>query len=234
MHLKNQLARFCLLAVLALGLIGTMPAFAAYELSISGAGSCMDPGACAAGFTLVGGPGTGVISFSGSSGSVVSVTAGLAPPTVSLPVLMDVSSVNVATTGAAVLTVTWSATGYTLPIPPNFFVMNAGGTVTAPAGSSVLYEAFVDSGNVLSATTTLIGSLSFGTNPFSGSFSSPVLAGGNPYSLTQRLTFTFTGRGTASGDFELAAVPEPASVILFGGILLLTVGAIRRRAAHRA
>jgi hypothetical protein len=51
-----------------------------------------------------------------------------------------------------------------------------------------------------------------------------------PYSLG--LSFTLnnpTTAGVASGDLALDAVPEPTSVALFGTVLLLTAGAIRRK-----
>jgi hypothetical protein len=51
-----------------------------------------------------------------------------------------------------------------------------------------------------------------------------------PYSVGVVLTLANPAtRGTASGDIGLNAIPEPAGVALFGGVLLFTVSAIRRR-----
>jgi hypothetical protein len=46
----------------------------------------------------------------------------------------------------------------------------------------------------------------------------------------QELSVTTTGSGFLSGDFQVDIVPEPASVVLLGGILLLTARTLRRRA----
>jgi hypothetical protein len=139
---------------------------------------------------------------------------------------MDTVTLNIASAGAGTLTITWSDQDWAWP---GGFIMQAGGTLTAPVGSSVLYEAFVNNSNVLSATTTEIGELGpFGPGAYAGSISSGVT--GIPlYSLTQRLTLTFTGSGTVSGNFELLAVPEPASVALLGGVLLVTCAALKRK-----
>jgi hypothetical protein len=52
----------------------------------------------------------------------------------------------------------------------------------------------------------------------------------NPYELS--LLFANTGPGgpgSTSGDIQLNAVPEPVSVALMGGVVLVAVGAIRRK-----
>jgi hypothetical protein len=140
---------------------------------------------------------------------------------------MDTVTLNILSAGAATMTITWSDQGWTDLLG---FVLNAGGTLSAPAGSSVLYETFLNNANVLSAQTVLVGALGpFGPGAFAGSVSPAVVASATPYSLTQKLTIVFTGPGLVSGDFELQQVPEPAGVALLGGVLLVTFGALRRK-----
>jgi hypothetical protein len=52
----------------------------------------------------------------------------------------------------------------------------------------------------------------------------------NPYSLAIVLSLDNpTGTGTASGDIALDSVPEPTSIVLLGGVLLVTGGGLRRK-----
>src|SRR5260370_8591992 len=56
----------------------------------------------------------------------------------------------------------------------------------------------------------------------------------NPYSLGIVLSLINPHAGGASGDIQMNAVPEPASVMLLGGILLFTVSTVRRKARHNS
>ena len=56
-----------------------------------------------------------------------------------------------------------------------------------------------------------------------------------PYSLGLVVTLANpSGLSTFSGDAAIDAVPEPASVVLLGGVMLLTMGALRRKLRHNA
>jgi hypothetical protein len=79
-----------------------------------------------------------------------------------------------------------------------------------------------------------IFSLDFPTPPVGyGSFNPVATAVGNtttPYSLG--LSFSIvnpTSSGSASGDLAIDFVPEPASIALFGGVLLFAMNALRRK-----
>jgi hypothetical protein len=80
-----------------------------------------------------------------------------------------------------------------------------------------------------STTSTLITSFTVPTGSYhvAGDGSGNTV---NPYELS--LLFAMdrpTGPGILSGDIKLNAVPEPASVALLGGVLLVAVTAIRRK-----
>jgi hypothetical protein len=128
----------------------------------------------------------------------------------------------------------------------------------APPASSFSFSPSGSSSNMLTETaaawtgvnnfdtTTPLGSLSFGacgaqTPPASTcTFGNTVVTNVNSavptYSATIQAAISThdTHGGTMSLDYQLAAasVPEPAVVTLLGGVLLLTAGAIRRKAAR--
>jgi hypothetical protein len=155
---------------------------------------------------------------------------GSSGPAVTYPQMLDLNSINVAATGAGTIQILWSA---------NNFNLYGGGFTEVYGGtgqnSSVRYSTYYDAGNNPLALTTLIadtGVMGPFVSPtgYSGSVGGAHLAPGSNYSLTQKLVLSFSGVGQDSGNFALNSVPEPASVALFGGVLLFTVGAIRRKA----
>ncbi len=155
---------------------------------------------------------------------------GLSGESVTYPQLMDLNSVDIAATGAGTLQILWSAADF--DIAGGFNVVY-GGTAQ---NSTVRYSAYYDSGNSPLALSTLIADTGVmgpfvSSMPYAGSLSGAVLAPGSPYSLTQKLILSFTGKGTDSGDLGLNTVsmPEPASLALLSGALLFTVGVMRRK-----
>ncbi len=162
-------------------------------------------------------PLAGVITFSGPIGAwVVNVTTGVTKPVIGTAseAHMDLNSVQVYTDGANDLKIAFSDTNFSGPISGIFQV---GGTLSAPAGSTALYNSFFDNANVALAQTTLLGTLGpFGPGAFSGTTG---ISGAtdDSYSLTITAKLDMTGPGTVSFDEELQGkVPEPISLILLG------------------
>jgi hypothetical protein len=124
------------------------------------------------------------------------------------------------------LTITASQTGYTVGAPN--FKFDVGGT--SSLGGNVSFAAYGGNSNTSFDTSRKIGStLNFGTtSPFSGT-TSGLGNTVNPYSLTIVGSLTGVTAGAASFNAAINAVPEPASVTLLGGVLLLTARAIRRK-----
>lgn len=189
--------------------------------AVTTSGTCT-PARCST--TLVAGS-NGSITFEGSIGSFsFTLDSGTDPLIEIAPELMDLTTKNIKTTAAGSLTITYSASGIT---GNTGFLLNDGGTQTGDA-TSADYSAFV--GTTLIATTGALTGSSFGVT----NLGSSVTSGAGPYTLKQVLDLKFSGAGTDSGDFSLSGVPEPASISLFGSVLLLSVGAIRRRTMRKA
>ena len=168
----------------------------------------------------------GTIIFSGAIGTWsvnVQVGVSLGPGTSH----MDLGSTALST-GASTLTIKFSDVGFTTLASP-FNLTYTGGT---PTNGSATGKGFVDNSNTLYGTASQIGST---LGPFTGGFNASTSGGsGTPlYSLTEQVALTSTGlnSSTFSTDLSLTgvAVPEPASVALLGGVLLLTARTIRRR-----
>jgi len=183
---------------------------------------------------------TGVCVFNGALGDwVVNVVTGIAappgplgPPLPHLDVSFSDVYVNSGTGKPATIYLLF--TDDTLGIVPlPGLNMKFGGTNTNMSSS---YSAFFDTGNVdfgrtvsapstvpggLSATASLINTLSFGNGAYSGTTAGPGPGSTSPYSLTEMIVLTATSAtANGSGNAELQAVPEPAGILLLGGMIL--------------
>lgn len=192
--------------------------------------TCADGDAC----DKSGSPNDGVVVFIGSLGIYsVNVVTGTTKPT--LPVFGSSSELDLAnfdisaqTGGTHTLLIEFSEVGYTSLLP---FTLNGGGTTTG--GQTVAASAYYSTANTLfDQATPICGIGPMGPGAFAGSCSGAVPLSG-PYSLTQRVTFTTSTAGAFSGDFHLSQIPEPTSLLLFGGASLLLGLRNRRKAAKR-
>jgi len=169
------------------------------------------------------------VTFSGSLGNyLINVSTGIAQQTAN-PYL-DLNSVNLTTqSNAGLLTIATSSNGYTNSAPN--FSFQVGGT--SSLGGASTFSAYGGNSNTLFDTSHLIGTMSFGSSPFSNT----VTSGGNtvnPYSLTVVAQLNGITPGSASFNAAIDAVPEPVSVSLLGGVLLLSATAIRRKLSKTA
>jgi hypothetical protein len=169
------------------------------------------------------------VTFNGSIGNyLINVSTGIANNTVNP--FLDLNSVNLAIAGnAGVLTIATSYNGYTTSAPN--FLFQVGGT--SSLGGPTSFSAYGGNTNTLFDTSHLIGSMNFASSPYSNT----VVGGGssvNPYSLTIVASLTGVTAGAASFDAAIDAVPEPVSVSMLGGVLLLSATAIRRKLSKTA
>jgi hypothetical protein len=181
-------------------------------------------------------PQANCVTFAGTFGNwTVVASTGI---TNNAPPFLDLSSSNFTVqSNPGALIVQTSANGYNPGATG--FSFGAGGTLSL--GTTYTFSAFLGNGNVLLDESNQLGSnLVFtGTAPgqsFGGNIAGSISPISNsPYSLTLRSVLTgVTGISNSQTSYNaslnMSTVPEPAVVTLLGGILLCTVGAIRRKA----
>jgi hypothetical protein len=170
------------------------------------------------------------VTFNGTIGQWdINVDTGTSKGAAS-PNLMDLAYLAHHTgvaSGGTTLTITLSDDGFA-PLSPGFTeqiggTQSAGGTLTAKlfgGNSNSKFDMSQQDGPTFTTTVSPYAFSASGANP--GAVS--------PYSLTQVLTLSYgNATGLTTGDWSVTFVPEPASVAMFGGVLLATFGAIRRR-----
>jgi hypothetical protein len=237
-----MLKKFCLWGSLAAALVFVPSAGATLQLTLSSGATTLvinDNGPICNGSN---GPAcdsnsaVGQITYIGAVGNWnLNVTTG----TLGTNPILDLSSVDTVKgsgTGANSLTLKFSATN--LPGPQlSGFSANVGGTLAT--NTTLMFSAYVDNTNTLYGMGTQVGSTLTFTNPpligFSGGQNGAAGAiTAALYSGTEIVNISSVGpSGTSSFDAQLDTVPEPAGVLLLGGVLLLTTGAIRRKLGSR-
>jgi hypothetical protein len=210
-----------MLGAIAAALIA-LPAAAVPTMSFSIDGGA--PILCADGDACDTNPAAGIIVFSDPLGPfLVNFVVGTTKPALSIPSLMDFSSLNVLSNGGAhTLTILYSDTGY-MDVGP--LERSLGGVLTAPAGSTVSASAYF--GTALFEEGTLLVDFDTGPGAFAATQAGAAVPTA-PYSLTQKFELVFTGSGSASVSSNLT-VPEPATM----GLLMIgfagAAAASRRR-----
>jgi len=167
------------------------------------------------------------VTFSGSVGSwKINVTTGIEGTTP----FFDLSSVNATDKQADPISISFSDDGLDLSLA-NTGTVNVGGTASTnkPGLETITFAAYTDT--VKFGTTHAVGSpLVFHGTPFSGSSTGSITKTDTAMTLTSTIDLTKGAKGTVSFDaaVDVSFVPEPASITMLGGVLLILGGALRR------
>jgi PEP-CTERM motif len=176
----------------------------------------------------------GVFSFNGSVGNyAVNVSTGEGSPL--LPVgALDLNTVDTSGPTSGPLKIWWSENGITTVF--NGWTMTWGGTLSTGTGGNVSDTAYEDSTNAFFGTGHTIGVIGpQGPGVVGGTLAAAVPGVTAPYSLSELITLNGVGPTTSySGDASLTpGVPEPASVFLFGGVVLAVGTTLRRKVMNK-
>jgi hypothetical protein len=174
----------------------------------------------------------GVYSFNGSVGNyTVNVSTGEGSPLLPTGAL-DLNSVDTSGPTSGPLKIWWSENGITTIF--NGWTMMWGGTLSSGAGANVSDTGYEDNTNTFFGTGHTIGVIGpQGPGVVGGTLTASVPGVTAPYSLSELITLNGVGSTNYSGDASLTpGVPEPASVFLFGGVLLAVGTTLRRKLMH--
>jgi hypothetical protein len=155
-----------------------------------------------------------------------------------LPTLQDLNQINADKTsgGAGVLTSTFTDTQYT-DLSSMLNVADSNVSDAQIKTSTIAFNVYTDAGNAIPAGTSVE------TNSLTGESNSNGIGGvvvGNPNfpdgSLTSQTIMTFAGLGSIQANISISnvAVPEPASIVLLGTMILGLTALIRKKQEKRA
>jgi hypothetical protein len=100
-------------------------------------------------------PTAGVILYVGPfPGLLVTINVGASKPVYPIPGAIDLNSIQVTSTAAGIqdFTLMFSDTDFTFPAGSTHLIMMLGGTLTAPAGSTITFDGYEDNTNTLFGT----------------------------------------------------------------------------------
>jgi hypothetical protein len=172
-------------------------------------------------------PVANALTFMGTIGGWdINVTTGTSK-SASDPDLIHLNSLDHTNGQGGTLTLMLSDDGYT-PGNSGGFNVTFGPTISGN-NATVTYQAYEDDTTKFALTNAIGPLITFHTSGSQSVSGGPAVSPSG-YALTQVVTLSFAdGRGNVSFDATIDPVPEPASVVLLGGILLCSATVLRRR-----
>jgi hypothetical protein len=216
---RSLASRFFVLSIAAslVAAIAATPAKAALEISLQSGASV---------YTQTGGSPLVVVDSIGNFTTTVNTGTSTTTPS------LDLSSVEISSSGSGSLVVTLSGNGFTTPSDiTNWLTQLSGNFATGTA--TVSLQTFVDNTNTLLGTQHLLSTLTDSSTPFGISDVVTATSPG-PFALTEVVTIITTGAAQLSLDASVAdpPLPEPASLLLLAsGLLGLRIVSRRKRIA---
>jgi hypothetical protein len=170
-------------------------------------------------------PTAGVVTYIGAVGGWdINVTTGLEGD---LP-FFDLVSVDSTKSQTGPLLMFFSDDGLTLPAG---FVFDVGGTASSTGSKTLGFGAWTGNGK-FDMSKPIGTELTFNTTAFSGATSGAVGSGDDSVTIGAFIDLGNRNAGTASFDAALDSVPEPASISLLGGVLLV-LGSLARKGRRK-
>jgi hypothetical protein len=151
----------------------------------------------------------------------------------------DISSCSACGTGFN-LEILVSDTGFTMPIGLTVLTqnVNTNDSSTSPATGKANFSGYETNGTTIFAMGgTEVGPASFSSFDNSNNATQSVgVTTSNPFVLTEelQLDLTNTQQGQATANLTVSSVPEPASILLFGTVLLGLGSLLRKRVAPKS
>jgi hypothetical protein len=199
---------------------------------------CVGGGCAALNITNIGGDHGNIEAvtknFGGFDGYTIDITGEGGAGSI-LPELQNLDQINADRTvgGGGTLTTIFTDTDYT-DFGASFSLSVSGTNGNGITSSKSSFEAYVSTANTIPASS-LIGEFLNDTGASynnSQSFANPQSSSG---SLTAETVLSFSGEGTMQATFSIAnAVPEPASIVFLGTMILSLTAVIRKKQLNRS